>query len=112
MPAMVLRVLVEYLRRHRTRYLSGIALLLATNACALAIPWIIKDAIEAVSGSGPRGSTGPASYADVVRLALLVIGLAVLQALTRSASRLTLLGASQRVEARIRDHVFAHLLRL
>lgn len=106
MRAMPVRVLLRYLDRYRARYLGGIGLLLATNVSALAIPWVIKGTIEALSGSHPG------SYAAVTRGAFLVIGLALLQGATRSASRLTLLGASQRVEASVRDDLFRHLLRL
>ena len=107
MRGMAVRVLLGYLDRFRARYVGGVALLLATNVCALAIPWVIKDTIEAVSGSAASGSE-----TAVVAGALLVVGLAVLQGVARSASRLALLGASQRVEARIRDDLFARLLRL
>src|SRR5262249_49841237 len=70
------------------------------------IPWIIKLTIEAIGrgGGGARGS--------VTVGALCIIGLALLQGLVRTASRFALLGASQRVEADIRNDLFRRLLRL
>ena len=108
---MSIRILLRYVARYRGRYLGGFALLLATNVCALAIPWVIKLSIEAL-GAG-RGADGAAGARTAVALgALAIVGLAVLQGVVRSASRLALLGASQRVEADIRNDLFRRLLRL
>ncbi|MGH7357429.1 MAG: ABC transporter transmembrane domain-containing protein, partial [Candidatus Rokuibacteriota bacterium] len=105
---MSLRFLGRYLARHRVRYAAGVLLLLATNACALLIPWVIKDVIDALGGGD-----GARATRDAVTLgALVVVGLALLQALARTASRLVLLGAGQRVEAEIRHDLVAALLRL
>jgi ATP-binding cassette subfamily B protein len=104
---MSLSVLRRYLARHRARYAAGIVLLLATNACALLIPWVTKDVVDALG----RGADA-ATRETVVRGALLVAALAVLQGLVRSGSRLTMLGAGQRVEAEIRRDVFARFLEL
>ena len=102
---MSLRLLGRYLARHRVRYAAGVVLLLATNACALLIPWVTKDVIDALGGA-----EGARATRDVVTLgALMVVALALLQALARTASRLVLLGAGQRVEAEIRHDLFAGL---
>jgi ATP-binding cassette, subfamily B, multidrug efflux pump len=103
---MPVRVLFRYVARYRARYLAGLGLLVATNLCALAIPWVVKGTIETLSGRAPA-----AARAALVG-AVWVIGLASLQAVARSASRLLLLGAGQRVEAAIRDDLFEHLLTL
>jgi ATP-binding cassette subfamily B multidrug efflux pump len=104
---MSLTVLGRYLARHRTRYILGIALLLATNAFALLIPWITKDLIDALGATSDA-----ATRRTVVASALAIIAFAVLQGVARSASRLALLGAGQRVEADIRTDLFAAFLRL
>ena len=101
---MPLRVLIRYLGRYRARYAGGFALLLLTNLAALAIPWVIKWTIETVAARVP-GET-------ITGGALAIVGLALLQGLTRTGSRLALLGASQRVEADIRTDLFRQLLRL
>jgi ATP-binding cassette, subfamily B, multidrug efflux pump len=101
---MAMRVLFGYLDRYRTRYLGGFLLLIGTNACALAIPWVIKWTIDVV-GAG-------AMPAMIARGAAAIVGLALLQGVTRAASRFALLGAGQRVEADIRNDLVARLLRL
>jgi ATP-binding cassette subfamily B protein len=105
---MSFRLLGRYLARHRVRYAAGIVLLLATNACALLIPWVTKDVIDALGGAGVARAT----RTTVALGALTVVWLALLQGLTRTASRLVLLGAGQRVEAEVRHDLFAALLRL
>jgi ATP-binding cassette subfamily B multidrug efflux pump len=107
-----IRILSRYLGRYRARYLAGIALLLATNLGALAIPWVIKLTIEAIASAGASEASRAAAGAAVVWGALVIVALAVVQGLVRSASRFALLGAGQRVEADIRDALFARLVRL
>jgi ATP-binding cassette, subfamily B, multidrug efflux pump len=110
-----IRILVPYLARYRARYLSGFALLLATNLAALAIPWVVKRTIEAVGpavGRPVAPLVGTTPGRALTAGALLIVGLAILQGATRLASRYALLGASQRVEADIRDDLFDRLLRL
>jgi ATP-binding cassette, subfamily B, multidrug efflux pump len=105
---MPVRRLVRYLARHRGRYAAGVLLLLATNACALLIPWVTKDVIDAL---GDPARSGPTRQ-TVVAGALVVAALALVQAVVRTASRLILLGAGQRVEAAIRSDLFDAFLRL
>jgi ATP-binding cassette subfamily B protein len=101
-----IRILLSYVGRYRVRYLVGFALLVATNLCALAIPWVIKASIEAIG----RGDA--TARAEVALGALLIAALALAQGLVRSASRFALLGASQRIEADVRNDLFGRLVRL
>jgi ATP-binding cassette, subfamily B, multidrug efflux pump len=96
---MPVSVLGRYLARHRARYAAGVVLLLATNACALLIPWVTKDVVDALGGAGRSAATRQ----TVAFGALLVVVLALVQALVRTTSRLVMLGAGQRVEAEIRE---------
>jgi ATP-binding cassette, subfamily B, multidrug efflux pump len=105
---MPVSVLGRYLARHWARYAVGVVLLLATNACALLIPWVTKDVVDALGGAGRTNATREI----VASGALLVVGLALTQLFVRTASRLVLLGAGQRVEAEIRADLFDALLRL
>lgn len=98
------RYVLRYLGRYRGRYLLGFILLAATNACALAIPWVIKLTIEAVGTRQP--------LANVAAGALAIAGLAVVGGAVRAGSRFALLGASQRVEADIRQDFLDRLVRL
>jgi ATP-binding cassette, subfamily B, multidrug efflux pump len=109
------RLLLGYVSRYRARYLAGFALLVATNLCALAIPWVIKLTIEAVGTGAGVGSGAPAAEAArraLITGPLLIVALAALQGAARAASRFALLGASQRVEADLRDALFGRLVRL
>ena len=67
-----------------------------------------KDVIDAL---GDPARSGPTRQ-TVVAGALVVAALALVQALVRTASRLVLLGAGQRVEAAIRSDLFDAFLRL
>ena len=95
--------LAGYVRAHGWRYATGTVLLVNTQGVALLIPWAIKDTIEALGreGAGPDAAT---------RGAALIVGLALLQGVARTLSRLTLLGAGQRVEADIRHDLYGKLL--
>jgi ATP-binding cassette subfamily B multidrug efflux pump len=105
---MPVRLLARYLARYRARYAVGVFLLVATNACALLIPWVTKDVIDALGDPARSGATRH----TVVVGALLVAALALVQAIVRTASRLVLLGAGQQVETAIRADLFDAFLRL
>lgn len=108
LPMMPVSTLGRYLARHRARYATGVLLLLATNACALLIPWVTKDVVDALGGAGRADSV----RGTVALGTLLVVALALVQALVRTASRLVLLGAGQQVENEIRADLFGAFLRL
>ncbi|UCF67648.1 MAG: ATP-binding cassette domain-containing protein, partial [Acidobacteriota bacterium] len=91
-------------RAHRSAFILGVALLLATNALSLWIPWLMRDAVHAIE----RGST----LAQLSLYGLGIIAVAIAQAIVRTASRWTILGASRRIVYTIRQRFFAHLLRL
>jgi ATP-binding cassette subfamily B multidrug efflux pump len=105
---MPVSILGRYLARHRARYAAGVLLLLVTNACALLVPWVTKDVVDALGAAGRPGAT----RATLAAGALLVVALALTQAVVRTVSRLVLLGAGQRVEAEIRGDLFRAFLRL
>jgi len=105
---MPVSTLGRYLARYRARYAAGVLLLLATNACALLIPWVTKDVVDALGGAGRSAATRE----TVAIGALLVVLLALIQALVRTASRLVLLGAGQQMETAIRADLFDAFLRL
>jgi ATP-binding cassette, subfamily B, multidrug efflux pump len=105
---MPVSILGRYLARHRVRYAAGVLLLIATNACALLIPWVTKNVVDALGQAGGSSTTRQTVAAG----ALLVVGLALAHAVTRTASRLVLLGAGQRVEAEIRSDLIDAFLRL
>lgn len=91
-------------RPYLGRYLLGALLLIATNALGLWIPWLLRDAIRALESA--------AAPAVVGRYALLMVAVALVQAVIRTYSRLALLGASRHIAFDVRNRFFAHLQRL
>ena len=94
----------EFARPYAKSYAVGLTLLLATNGLSLWIPWLLRDAIEQLEAG--------ARLASIAWLALAMAGIAVLQAGTRTASRLKILGNSRRIAHDVRRRFFLHLLRL
>ena len=92
---------LEFARPHRGAYLQGLFWLVLTNALSLGIPWLLREAIDAME----RG----ARVRVVASYALGMAGLAVGQALVRTLSRLAVLGASRRIAFEVRNAFFAHL---
>jgi len=92
----------RYLRARRREFTLGFGLLVVTNGLTLVVPWLLKQAIEALrpDGAGPR-------HAAV--LAVAIAGVAAVLAVARTASRLQVLGASRRIVADLRDRLFTHL---
>ena len=85
----------------RTNYLIGGSVLLLTTCVGLAIPWALKRAVEALE-------TDPASTVD---WALALIGLALVCAVFRVASRVLLFDPGRRIEYRLRRQLFSHMMR-
>lgn len=95
---------LAYAGRHRWKFAAGGLLLLATNGFQTAIPWFIKDGIEAVRSGAPT--------AVLLRSVELLLAAAVLQALTRVFSRTVIYQAGRDIEAELRGDLFAHLTKL
>ncbi len=94
----------DYGKRYWPAYAVGFAFLLLTNGLALAIPWLLRDAVHRLERRAP--------LREVALVAVGIVLVAVLQAFVRTHSRLRILGASRRVVYDIRNGLFDHLLRL
>lgn len=92
-----------YLGRYRLRYAYGTLCLLATATLAMAIPYLLKRAVDAAS----RGEA-----TQVGSFAMAVVAVAVLQAIVRTFSRALIFNVGRDVEYDLRNDLFAHLLRL
>ena len=96
-----MRFILRYLRRHRREFGIGLLCLVATNGLTLIVPWLVKQAIDALgSPGGARQAARDAAAIAVVALVLMVV---------RSWSRFFVLGASRKVVAEVRATLFAHL---
>jgi ATP-binding cassette subfamily B protein len=102
--AETLRRFWSWARPYRAEYARGTAWLVATNALALGIPWLLRGAIHDLEA----GTTA-------LRLAAWaggMVALALAQGWVRTVSRLAILGASRRIAFDVREAFYAKLLRL
>ncbi len=95
------RLLVHYLRRYPSWYLAGFGFLLLAGIFSLAIPWMVKSAIEALQAGGGVGKLG--WYVAAIFI------LAGAHGLVRLGSRFALHGAGQRIESDLRNDLYHHL---
>ncbi|GFO58775.1 ABC transporter ATP-binding protein [Geomonas silvestris] len=86
-------------------YCVGVLLLVGTNACGLAIPWLLKLAIEGLQHPTPASLT-PAQYGGLIAAAALI------QGVVRVFSRTTMLNAGRRIEFLLREDLYQKLLTL
>jgi ATP-binding cassette subfamily B protein len=110
--------------RHRPAYLAGLACLLVTSALNLAVPALLGAAFDGLGGEADVGRLGrllgipegglpqDMQSAFILRVALAIVVVAALRAISRTMSRLLVLGSSRRVVALMRETVFDHLQRL
>ncbi|MFW6369210.1 MAG: ABC transporter transmembrane domain-containing protein, partial [Myxococcota bacterium] len=96
----------DYAMRYRGELALGFLALALTNALALAIPWLLKLAVDSLSGDEAEAVGTARNLALVIALAAVAMGL------IRSASRILIFGAGRRVEYDLRDDLFAHLSRM
>jgi ATP-binding cassette subfamily B protein len=94
----------SFARSYRRAYLAGFLLLLLTNVLSLGIPWLLREAIDVMESGG--------AIQEVAALAGAMVFLALAQAVVRTASRLTILGASRHIVCDIREAFFAQLQRM
>ncbi len=100
-----LRTVLPYFRPYGTEMLLGIVLVIVSNAFAVAGPWVLRLAIDALE-SPDIGRRLIAGYAGVV------VGLSLLGGAARFGMRQLMNGVSRRVECDLRTDFFRHLLRL
>jgi ATP-binding cassette, subfamily B, multidrug efflux pump len=98
-----MRRLFLYIRRYRLRYAFAILCTVATATLAMVIPFLIRNAINAIA----RGQS-----AGLARLAGLICVTAVVMALVRWFSRFVLFNIGRYIEYDLRNDLFAHLLTL
>jgi len=91
----------RYLARYRGRLAGGVACLLGATSLAMAVPWLFKKAVDAI-GAG-------AAPAEVGRIAAVLVGVALLQAVVRTVSRFVIFNVGRDVEFDLRNELFAHL---
>jgi ATP-binding cassette subfamily B multidrug efflux pump len=99
-----MRRLQGYLLRYRWRYAAGGICLLATATLAMAVPYLLKRAIDAISHG--------AALTQVTAYAGVIVAIAVVQAVVRTFSRTLIFNVGRDVEYELRNDLFAHLQKL
>jgi ATP-binding cassette subfamily B protein len=103
-PLPQLRGLLPYLKRHRRALARGLAFLLVTTALSVLAPWVLRHAIDDLTVQVTRGK--------LLRYAGIMVGVVLLEGLTRYYMRMVLIGKSREIEYELRNDLFAHLARL
>lgn len=96
-----LRNLLPYLRPHRKTFLIGLGWLALTNILALAIPWMLKLGVDAVSAG---------RMDKLVKVSILLALAAGVRCGCRIVSRLRYLHTARLVEVDLRRDLFSRLL--
>src|SRR2546426_7317152 len=95
---------LAYFRRRPFRYLTGFGTMAASTALFLAVPGIVRRAIEDLEHA--------VTTDKLLRLSSLILALAAGDAVCLFLTRKHLIGASRDIEYEMRQDLFRHLLRL
>ena len=99
-----IRRLLPYLRRYRRAYAGRLCLVLLGTFCGIAIPKLMKLAIDQLSHQGTAGT--------VRAVAAGILVLAVFRDFFIFAGRYGILSVSRKIEYELRNDLYAHLSRL
>ena len=99
------KTLFPYFRRYRWRYLWGFVCLVLTDAAQMAIPQFTRAAVDLIS-------SGRFNWYAVLALGGWMVAVMALLSGGRFLWRYFIHGSSRRIEAELRERLFAHLLTL
>ena len=100
---MALRGLLPYLARHRRGIAFGLFCLLLTTVFSVASPWVLRFAIDDLSGLVTRDK--------LVLYAGLIVTIVAIESAFRFLMRRVLIGISREIEFELRNDFFTQLLR-
>jgi ATP-binding cassette, subfamily B, multidrug efflux pump len=95
--------LFKYLRRHRRALGLGIAALVVADLFLLTVPWLLRNAIDAL-GQGDR--------AGATRAALIMLAVTAVGGAGKFVMRRWMIGASRKIELELRRDFAAHVFSL
>ncbi len=98
------RTLWPYMRRYRRGLALGMGSLVLKDLAHVAAPLVIRSAIDTLTAGRP--------FTMILRLALLLAGIALFKGLFQFWMRVILIGISRDVEYDLRNDLFAHLVSL
>jgi len=96
------RTLIPYVKKLILQYLAGLLFLFLTNGGQLYLPQLLRRAIDTTA-------SGTFTMSNILPIAALMVGIAVVIAIGRYFWRYFLGGASRRIEAELRERLFVHL---
>jgi ATP-binding cassette subfamily B protein len=96
------RTLIPYIKKRIPQYLAGLLFLFVTNGGQLYMPQLLRRSIDTIA-------SGSFSLSDILPIAALMVGIALVVAVGRFLWRYFLGGASRRIEAELRETLFVHL---
>jgi ATP-binding cassette subfamily B protein len=99
------KTLLPYLKRYRFQYAGGLLCLIITDAAQMAIPQFVRRAVDLIS-------LGHFDWYAVLALAGGMLAVMVFLAAGRFLWRFFIYGSARRIEAELRERLFAHLLTL
>jgi len=97
--------LFPYLARYKKQYVIGVICLIIVDAAQIAIPQFIRAAIDIISGGGFQ-------WRQIIILSLWMTGIMAVVSLGRFFWRYFINGSSRRIEAELRENLYAHLQKL
>jgi len=97
--------LFPYIAKYKYRYIIGIVCLIIVDAAQIAIPQFLRAAIDLISG-------GEFEIKEIIILSLWMTGIMALVSLGRFLWRYFITGSSRRIEAQLREDLFAHMQKL
>jgi ATP-binding cassette subfamily B protein len=98
------RRLLGYVRPYRRDFLLGLACVIGTTGIALTAPWVLKLAVDDLTGGVTRGKLALHGSA--------LLGIGVVGGVFRFLMRRILIGASRQIEYDMRNDFFAQLERM
>ncbi|MEM9566903.1 MAG: ABC transporter ATP-binding protein [Cyanobacteria bacterium P01_E01_bin.34] len=109
-----LRQLYSYARPHMRGVYLGIGALLVVNAIGVFLPWFVKIAIDNLGDLVQEGGLDSlrAGGRQVAFYAIVLLVVATLRGVIRTASRVWMFGAGRQVEFELKQAIFDHLLSL
>jgi ATP-binding cassette, subfamily B, multidrug efflux pump len=98
------RTIWPYLRRHRGKFALGMAALVLKDLASVAMPLMIRGAIDALTASAP--------LTTVYKFASYLIALCCMKGIFQYWMRVILIGVSRDIEYELRNDLFGHLIGL
>ncbi len=104
-PGIPMTLILPFFKKNIAKILGGLVCMVVVDLAQLAVPQIIKQAVDTLAGSHLNRS-------QLLEQCLLIAGLGLFMALLRYGWRMLLMGSARDLERGIRDRLYAHVLTL